>query len=121
MGRDTLFSVTVDDVNDTIRITPRADLDMATVPGFEQVIKACEQEPASTIVLDLRNVMSLDDRGLHALRQARNRSLGNGHRLLFVEASTSVGRALEITAESASSTTTKATVNPLDLFNDQSA
>ena len=97
MGRHTLFSVTVDDVNDTIRIAPRGGLDAASVPGFERVIKACEQELVSTILLDLRNVTSLDSTGLLALQQAWNRSLGDGHPLLLVEAPASVRKVLQVT------------------------
>ena len=96
MGRNTLFSVTVDEINSTIRIAPRGELDVATVPAFERVIKACEQEAASTLTLDLRNVTSLDTTGLHAIQQAWNRSLGSGHRLLLVEPSASVRRVLEV-------------------------
>ena len=116
MGRNTLFSVTVDDVNDTIRIAPRGLLDAATVPRFERVIKACEQEPASAILLDLLHVTSLDSVGVHALRQAWNRSQSNGHRLLLVRAPTSVRKVLEVTGIGSVLDEHEATVSPIGLF-----
>jgi len=115
VGRNTLFSVTVDDINSTIRIAPRGELDVATVPAFGRVIKACEQEPASTITLDLRNVTSLDSTGLHAIQQAWNRSLGNGHRLLLAEPSASVQRVLEIRGIGSVLGEREATVNAIPL------
>ena len=42
MGRNALFSVTVDDVRNTIRIAPRGELDGAAVPRFDDVVRACE-------------------------------------------------------------------------------
>lgn len=116
MGRNTLFSVTVDDINRTIRIAPRGELDVTTVPAFERVIRACEQEPASTITLDLRNVTSLDSTGLHAIQQAWSRSLGNGHRLLLVEPSISVRRVLEIRGIGAVLAERQATVSNITLL-----
>ena len=115
MGRTALFSVTVDDGNDTIRIAPRGELDMAAVPRFDEVVRACEQEPAVTIVVDLRDVTFMDSTGLHALLQARNRSLGNGHRLLFVQASTPVRKVFEITGVGSVLDDHGGTVIPLDL------
>ena len=116
MGRNTLFSVTVDDINRTIRIAPRGELDVTTVPAFERVIRACEQEPASTITLDLRNVTSLDSTGLHAIQQAWSRSLGNGHRLLLIEPSISVRRVLEIRGIGAVLGDRQATVSNITLL-----
>jgi len=116
VGRNTLFSVTVDDINSTIRIAPRGELDVTTVPAFERVIRACEQEPASTITLDLRNVTSLDSTGLHAIQQAWRRSLGNGHRLLLVEPSISVRRVLEIRGIGAVLAERQATVSNITLL-----
>jgi anti-anti-sigma factor len=116
MGPNALFSVTVDIVNNTIRIAPRGDLDMSTVPGFEYVIRACEQEPASTIMLDLRNVTSLHSTGIRVLRDAWNRSVGNRHRLLFVEASTSVRKVFEVMGIGPVLDGHKATVSPINSF-----
>jgi anti-anti-sigma factor len=116
VGRNTLFSVTVDDEADTIRISPRGVLDTTTVPGFERVVTACEQEPLSTILLDLRNVTSLDSTGLHALQRAWNRSLGNGHRLFVVSAPTSIRKVLELTGIGSALDEREATVSPIGLF-----
>jgi anti-sigma B factor antagonist len=118
MGRTALFSVTVDDVNDTIRVAPRGELDMATVPRFDDVVRACEQEPASTIVVDLHDVTFLDSTGLAALLQARNRSLGNGHRLLFLQASTPVRKVFEISGMGSVLEEHEGTVIPMDLSRD---
>jgi len=115
MGRTALFSVTVDDVNNTIRVAPRGELDMAAVPRFDDVVRACEQEPASTIVVDLHDVTFLDSIGLNALLQARSRSLGSGHRLLFVQASSPVRKAFESTGMGSVLDEHTATVIPMDL------
>jgi anti-sigma B factor antagonist len=116
VGRNALFSVTVDDVNNTIRIAPRGELDMAAVPRFEEVVKACEQEPASTIELDLRDVTFMDSQGLRALLRARKRSLGNGHRLLFVDVSAPVRKVFRMTGMGSVLDEHGATVSPIDLF-----
>ena len=116
MGRNALFSVTVDDVNDTIRIAPLGELDMAAVPRFEEVVKACEQEPASTIVLDLGDVTFMDSTGLRALLRARKRSLGNGHRQLFVDVSAPVRKVFGTTGTGSVLDEHDATVTPIDLF-----
>jgi anti-anti-sigma factor len=97
MAGNASFNVAVDDDSSTIQIAPRGELDMATVPGFEEIIQACEQEPAPTIVIDLRDVSFMDSTGLRALLRARDRSLENGHRLLVVEASDPVRKVFEIT------------------------
>jgi anti-anti-sigma factor len=115
MGRTALFSVTVDDVDNTIRVAPRGELDMAAVPRFDDVVRACEQEPASTIVVDLHDVTFLDSIGLNALVQARSRSLGSRHRLLLVQASTPVRKAFEGTGMGSALDEHTATVIPMDL------
>ena len=97
MGQNASFLVTVDDRNNVTRVALRGQLDMATVPEFTKVMTACEREPSSTIMVDLRNVTFMDSTGLHAFLQARDRARGNGHQLRFVGASSSVRRVFEVT------------------------
>ena len=87
--------VTIDDRNDITRIAPTGELDMANVPAFEEILRASEKAPGSVIMLDLRDITFMDTSGLHAFLEARDRSRGNGHRLLFVGASPSVRRIFE--------------------------
>src|SRR4029079_16540688 len=116
MGRNALFSVTVDDVRNTIRIAPRGELDGAAVTRVDDVVRACEQEPASTIMLDLRDVTFLDTTGLHALLQAGSLARGNGHRLLFVRVSAPVRKVFGVTGMESVLDEHEATVSPIDLF-----
>jgi anti-anti-sigma factor len=95
MEGDRSILVTIDDRNDITRIAPTGELDMATVPTFEEILRSSEQAPGSVIMLDLRDITFMDTSGLHAFLEARDRARGNGHRLLFVGASPSVRRIFE--------------------------
>ena len=97
MGANEPFLVSVHDRNGVTRIALQCELDMDTVSEFTVVMTACEQEQASTIMVDLRDVTFIDSSGLRAFLLARGRSLGNGHRLVFVGASASVRKVFEMT------------------------
>lgn len=75
----------------------RGELDMATIGIFTDALARCEGNGSTALMLDLRDLTFMNATGLHAFLQARDRSRGNGHRLLFVGASRPVRRVFEVT------------------------
>jgi anti-anti-sigma factor len=75
----------------------RGELDMATIDIFTDAVTRCERDGSTALMLDLRDLTFMDATGLRAFLQARDRSLGNGHRLLFVGASIPVRKVFEVT------------------------
>jgi anti-sigma B factor antagonist len=88
--------VVTDTRNGITRMGLSGELDMATVDVFTDALTNCESNGGRAIMLDLRDLTFMDSTGLHAFLQARTRSDGNGHRLLFVGASRAVRTVFEI-------------------------
>ena len=95
MARDAL-RVETDNRNGITRMALSGELDMATVDVLTNALLNSERDGASAIMLDLRDLTFMDSTGLHVFLRARERSLGNGHRLLFVGASRPVRTVFEI-------------------------
>ncbi len=95
MARESLRVVT-DGRNGITRLALSGELDMATVDVLTNALLDSERDGASAIMLDLRDLTFMDSTGLHAFLQARERSQGNGHSLLFVGASHPVRTVFEI-------------------------
>jgi anti-sigma B factor antagonist len=97
MGKRLPLRVVTDARNGIVRMALSGELDMATVDLFTDALSRCERGGAATVMLDLRDLSFMDSTGLHAFLKARDRSLGNGHRLLFVGASGPVRTIFEVT------------------------
>ena len=97
MGRALALQVATDARNGITRLALRGELDMATIDIFTDALTRCEGDGSTALMLDLRDLTFMDATGLHAFLQARDRSVGNGHRLLFVGASSPVRRIFEVT------------------------
>lgn len=97
MGGEPLLRVATDARNGITRLALSGELDMATVDLFTDALASCLGDGATAVMLDLRDLSFMDSTGLHAFLQARDRSLGDGHRLLFVGASPPVRMVFEMT------------------------
>ena len=95
MARQALRVVT-DGRNGVTRVALSGELDMATVDVLTNALLNTERDGASAIMVDLRDLTFMDTTGLHVFLRARERSLGNGHNLLFVGASRPVRTVFEI-------------------------
>jgi anti-anti-sigma factor len=97
MGWDAPFKARVETRNGIARVAMSGDLDLATVPSFEDHLAQAEQDSIRAIMVDLREVTFIDSSGLHAFIKARQRAGLNGHLLLIVGASAFTRRLFELT------------------------
>lgn len=62
-------------------VVAHGEIDVATAPVLDDVLRAAEASDAPEIVLDIEAVSFIDSTGLRALLEARARSRQNGDRL----------------------------------------
>ena len=96
MGRDPGLRVVTDARNGITRLALQGELDMATVDVLTQALENFESDGSTAVMLDLRDLTFIDSTGMHAFLRARARSVGNGHRLLFMGATRPVRTVFEI-------------------------
>jgi anti-anti-sigma factor len=72
------------------------ELDLATCPRFEQVLKR-SQNDKSIVSVDLQDLTFVDGAGLNAIVQAGARAVAAKTRLILVGATGQVGRLLDLT------------------------
>ena len=118
MGPAIPFDVEAESRNGIARLALRGELDMQTVDRLSPWLEWAEQDGASAIVLDLRDLTFVDSTGLRAFIQAWGRASTNGHRLLFVGVAGAARQLFEMTGteymldEWASATTLERFVQP---------
>lgn len=92
MGGSVDFVTDVDTIDGRIVVRVIGELDMATLPSFEEVLSSVPSE--SDVVIDLSECTFLDSSGIGAITQAMARTA----RLSIVASEPSMVRVLEITA-----------------------
>lgn len=80
----------------SVWIQPTGELDLATCPLFEQVLKDA-QDDASIVSIDLQELAFIDCAGLTAIVHAAARAAATKRRLILVGATGQVDRLLDLT------------------------
>jgi anti-sigma B factor antagonist len=78
-------------------IALRGELDLAGAAALEQELARLEDEPATTVLLDLRGVSFMDSSGLRVIAVASQRTQDLGRRLALLPGPGQVMRVFEIT------------------------
>ena len=97
MGLGIPFTVSVESRDGVAKIALSGELDMATAPILVEHLRRTEEEGATAIIVDLRNVTFMDSSGLVTCIRARDRAAQNGHRFMAVQPRPSTKRLFEIT------------------------
>lgn len=84
-----------DDASSTLVL--QGELDMATLPVFESLLRDVEQASPPAIILDLRQLRFLDCTGLRSFLNAQERIAESGSTLHIVPGPASVQRLFELT------------------------
>lgn len=92
--RDTEFTTATRQVGDVFVVSLVGELDMATVPGFEQAIERAQA--GSQVVIDLRKLTFIDSTGVRALLLAYKAGRDGHSSVSFVRGSGAVRWVLEI-------------------------
>ncbi len=83
---------------DTYRLSLTGELDMATVPDFEQALRTACADGAPTITVDLSGLAFVDSGGLVAILEGQRLCVGHGRKYrIDPRMSPAVRRLLEIT------------------------
>jgi anti-anti-sigma factor len=77
------FSMSADEHEGRVHVTLRGELDLATAPGFEDLLQARIDE-GQEVVVDLRGLEFMDSSGIRALVAAHTRAGRRGGRLVIV-------------------------------------
>lgn len=91
------FAVETQIQGDVVRVAPTGELDLASVPVFDQAMEKVEADAPATIVIDLTDLDFLDSSGLRAIVLADERARERGSRLAVVPGPEMVRRVFEIT------------------------
>ena len=83
--------------NGTPVVSIMGEVDLATVPAFEQTLLGAADDGAGEVIVDLTGCSFLDSRGLGALLAARGRLEHSNRRLALVLSNRSVMRIFQIT------------------------
>jgi anti-anti-sigma factor len=101
MGSFSPLTIRSDVRNGIGRMSLRGELDVATVPAFVRQLASLARQAPSAIVLELRQVTSMDGAALRALVDARRRPPRTGRGsvigLLIAGSNRSVRRTLQLT------------------------
>jgi anti-anti-sigma factor len=99
----TALPLTVERVQqDLVCVAPHGDLDVATAYRFDEEVRSIQEcTPASTLVVDLRDVAFIDSAGLGRLAAVARRARRSGRRVFFVRGSRTVTRLIALTGLSA--------------------
>jgi anti-sigma B factor antagonist len=94
MGTESRFSVTsaLDDGHRVVSVS--GELDIATCPELEEVLKAANGVP---LVLDLKRCTFIDSTGISVLARAGSRSGKAGHKLILRNVGGQVEKMLRVT------------------------
>ena len=97
MSAATAFDLSLDSRNGIVRMALRGELDIVAAHVLSERLVSIEQEGATGILLDLRDLTFTDSTGLHALIEAWDRGHENGRRLLFFGTTPTARRLFELT------------------------
>jgi anti-anti-sigma factor len=78
------------------RVYVAGELDIATCPRFERVLRRAERR-ANLVVVDLRKLTFMDSSGVHAITRATSRARGAGRQLTLLHCSPQVRRLFTLT------------------------
>jgi anti-sigma B factor antagonist len=92
------FSVTVANEGDTVRISLKGELDMASVDGVRRALEDAEALPVRLVALDLSELTFVDSTGLEVFLRAARRARESGRRLVVARPSVYVRKLLQLTA-----------------------
>src|SRR4051812_32269434 len=87
------FDIQIDDDGSLLVVAPSGELDLATVPGVHQALRACSDSHAAA-VLDLREVLFMDSTAVRLLIETNNGELGE--RFAVVPPRPEVARVLDV-------------------------
>jgi anti-anti-sigma factor len=79
----------------TLVVSPRGEIDLATVGVVREAVDA-EQQPGEALVLDLREVGFMDTSGLRYVLELHERAKQEGFGLLLVRGPSAVQRVFEV-------------------------
>jgi len=82
---------------DRVVLSLRGELDLTSVPQFEQEMHDAEAANPAHLVVDLSGLDFMDSTGLRTLLQARERAKGGHHELILRRGPRQVQRVLELT------------------------
>lgn len=97
MSAATAFDLSLDSRNGIVRMALRGELDIVAAHVLSERLVSIEQEGATGILLDLRDLTFIDSTGVHALIEAWDRAHENGRRLLFFGTTPTARRLFELT------------------------
>jgi anti-anti-sigma factor len=75
----------------------RGELDLSGATTLDQELEQLEQGPATTIVLDLRDLTFMDSSGLRVIAMASQRGEADGRRVALVPGPEQVMRVFDVT------------------------
>ncbi|HEX3391885.1 MAG TPA: STAS domain-containing protein [Solirubrobacteraceae bacterium] len=84
-------------IDDTVTVTLRGELDLASVGALQERLTAVEQGEPPRIVLDLSELSFIDSSGLRVLLLAHGRAREGGRELVLTQGSDAVQRVFEMT------------------------
>ena len=90
------FSLTPARTGDVQFLVVSGELDIASAPNFETVLRRLEAGDARFIVVDLTNLQFIDSTGIRMFMEAEERSRRTGRRLRMLRPAPRVWRTLEI-------------------------
>jgi anti-anti-sigma factor len=80
-----------------VRVAPRGELDISTVPRFERRLSEALDGGARRLVIDLRELEFMDSTGLTVLVRWGRRATQDGYEIALVRGEPRVHRLFEIT------------------------
>src|SRR3712207_6057302 len=90
------FTVRVEREGDAAIVTPSGELDLASAPELEQVLRGLEP-PLARLVLDLSELTYIDSTGLKIVMYAQRRGGQEGYKLVLVPGPVSVHGVFQVT------------------------
>ena len=97
MPSSPLFRVDVQPERERVRVIPRGELDLNTIPQLETQIEALRSGGFRRIVLDLRQLTFMDSTGLRLLLELDAESRADGFRFAIIDGEGPVRRLLQLT------------------------
>ncbi len=92
------FEITVEHGQEDVRVRIAGELDIATVPELDDVLKGLAGNEHQRLLLDLDNVQFMDSSGVSAIVRAQRAADHDGHRLTVLYKSPQVRRLFELTS-----------------------
>ena len=90
------FQLRAERVGATALIALRGELDIATLPEFEEAIATLRAEPLERLVVDLRGLVFLDSMSIELLLRLHGQLTAEGAQLVLVRGPRPVNRLFEV-------------------------